>query len=78
MYTLYPFYPFFFCYVLSVKGGISKVGISIVLLYFFEEYFLFPFVFKQNSPFSLVSAHNASHNIHFSIKALMFTLLNSL
>jgi len=59
-------------------GGINKVGMNIICLYSFEEYFSFPLVLKQNSPLFLLGIHNVSQGIHFSFKALIFTLLNSL
>jgi hypothetical protein len=62
----------------SIRGGINKISINIVCPYSSQEYFSFPLVLKQNSPFFLPNIHNASQGIHFSIKALMFTLLNSL
>ncbi len=60
----------FFGYVISIKGGINKVGINIIFLYYSKNYFSFPLV--------LLGTHNASHGIHFSIKVLMFTLSNFL
>ncbi len=78
MYTLYPFLSFVFFGFLFGKGEKSKIGITIVFLYSFEEYFSFPVVLKQYSPFFLPGTHNASHDIHFSIKTLMFILSNSL
>jgi hypothetical protein len=67
-----------FGYWLSIKDGISRIGINIVFSYSSEEYFLFPLILKQYSPCFLPCTHYASHDIHFSIKALMFILSNFL
>jgi hypothetical protein len=60
----------------SIRGGISKVSITIVGLYFFKGYFSIPLVFKQNSfffPVGIQMHRKASQGIHFSIEALIFT-----